>query len=70
MLESPFPLQLLCLSQSHTIVGVVGSSCSGKSSIINVAANTLRSQGMGLTVSWIVPGALEKGELFGKEVEG
>lgn len=62
--------QLLCLSQSHTIVGVVGDSCSGKSSVINVAADTLRGQGAGLTVSWVVPSALESGELFGKEVEG
>ena len=51
-------------------MGVVGDSCSGKSSVINVAVDTLRGQGAGLTVSWVVPSALESGELFGKEVEG
>ena len=60
--------QLLCLTQSHTIVAVVGECCSGKSSVIKVAANALRGQGSGLTVSWIVPGALDEGELFGKDI--
>ena len=63
------PLQLLCLSQSHCIVGVIGDCCSGKSSVIKVAADTIRGQGAGLTVSWVVPGTLEEGELFGKEVK-
>lgn len=61
-------MQLLCLVQAHCIVGVVGDCCSGKSSVINVAADTIRGQGVGLTVSWVVPGALEEEDLFGKEV--
>lgn len=61
-------LQLLCLVQAHCIVGVVGDCCSGKSSVIKVAADTIRGQGAGLSLSWVVPGALEEGELFGKEV--
>ena len=63
-------LQLLCLSQAHSIVTVAGACCSGKSSVIKVAADTLRGQGEGLTLSWIVPGALEEGELFGRDREG
>ena len=49
-------------------MGVVGDCCSGKSSVIKVAADTIRGQGAGLSLSWVVPGALEEGELFGKEV--
>ena len=68
--DSGFSLQLLCLVQSHVAVAVVGGCCSGKSSVIRVAADTLRGQGAGLTLSWVVPGALDEGELFGKEIEG
>ena len=63
-------VQLLSLIQTHSIVAVVGDSCSGKTSIINVAANTLRCQGAGLSLSWVVPGVLDEGELFGHETEG
>ena len=69
-LLSPLALKLLSLTQSHTVVAVVGGVCSGKSKVIKVAADTLRGQGAGLTLSWIFPGALDEGELFGREVEG
>ena len=58
-------LQLLCLVQSHIVVAIVGESCSGKSSVIKVGADTLRSQGVGLGLSWLFPGALDEGDLFG-----
>ena len=66
---SPLALKLLSLTQSHTVVAVVGGVCSGKSKVIKVAADTFRGQGAGLTLSWIFPGALDEGELFGREVE-
>lgn len=65
----PPPSQLLSLLQSHLVVGVVGSCCSGKSTAIQVAASTHRGQGEGLALSWVVPGALQEGELFGMEVD-
>ena len=51
------------------VVAIVGGVCSGKSTVIKVAANTLRGQGAGLTLSWIFPGALDEGQLFGQELE-
>ena len=51
------------------VVAVVGGVCSGKSTVIKVAADTLRGQGAGLTLSWIFPGALDEGQLFGQELE-
>ena len=56
--------------QAHSVVAVVGHCCTGKSSVIKVAADTLRGQGAGVNLSWVFPGALGEGDLFGKEVKG